>query len=254
MTVRSPSGEYDFIDFRERAPAAAFQDMYKNNTNASLYGGLASGIPGELRGLEYLHRNYGRLPWSALVEPSIILAREGFEINEDFVRYMNATKPSNAFLYENRSWATDFAPNGTLLGVGDVMTRKRYADTLETIAESGPGAFYCGSIASATISAVQRSGGIMKLSDMSNYSIKSREPLTIDYRGFKLTSTSAPSSGAVVLAVLKAIEGYDMANPQHLNLALHLLDETIKFGYGEVRVVFPLKFIGLLIRLPRGLS
>ena len=41
MIVRSSNGSYEFIDFRETAPAAAFQDMYNNNTALSLFGGLA---------------------------------------------------------------------------------------------------------------------------------------------------------------------------------------------------------------------
>lgn len=41
MLVRSSNGSYEFIDFRETAPAAAFQDMYKDNVNASIFGGLA---------------------------------------------------------------------------------------------------------------------------------------------------------------------------------------------------------------------
>lgn len=41
MLVRSSSGFYEFIDFRETAPAAAFEDMYKANTDASISGGLA---------------------------------------------------------------------------------------------------------------------------------------------------------------------------------------------------------------------
>ena len=41
MLVRGSNGSYEFIDFRETAPAAAFQDMYKGNINASLFGGLA---------------------------------------------------------------------------------------------------------------------------------------------------------------------------------------------------------------------
>ena len=41
MIVRGSNGSYEFIDFRETAPAAAFEEMYKNNTDASLYGGLA---------------------------------------------------------------------------------------------------------------------------------------------------------------------------------------------------------------------
>ena len=41
MLVRGADGEYEFIDFRETAPAAAFQDMYTNNVNSSIYTGLA---------------------------------------------------------------------------------------------------------------------------------------------------------------------------------------------------------------------
>lgn len=41
MLVRAPSGSYEFIDFRETAPAAAYQGMYRNNTAASIHGELA---------------------------------------------------------------------------------------------------------------------------------------------------------------------------------------------------------------------
>lgn len=41
MVIRTPEDEYEFIDFRETAPAAAFQDMYNENANLSLTGGLA---------------------------------------------------------------------------------------------------------------------------------------------------------------------------------------------------------------------
>ena len=41
MLVRSSNGTYEDIDFRETAPAAAYEDMYKNNTEASIFGGLA---------------------------------------------------------------------------------------------------------------------------------------------------------------------------------------------------------------------
>ncbi len=41
VLVRAPNGTYEAIDFRETAPAAAFEDMYKNNVEGSVYGGLA---------------------------------------------------------------------------------------------------------------------------------------------------------------------------------------------------------------------
>lgn len=44
MLVRAPNGTYEFIDFRETAPAAFFQDMYNNNTDLSIFGGLARSV------------------------------------------------------------------------------------------------------------------------------------------------------------------------------------------------------------------
>ena len=41
MLVRGSNGSYEFIDFRETAPAAAFEDMYKDDPDLSIYGGLA---------------------------------------------------------------------------------------------------------------------------------------------------------------------------------------------------------------------
>lgn len=33
--------------------------MYKDNILGSVRGGLSSGVPGDVRGLEYLHNKYG---------------------------------------------------------------------------------------------------------------------------------------------------------------------------------------------------
>src|SRR3954467_10169632 len=41
MLVRSPKGKYEFIDFREMAPAASYEEMYVNKTELSIFGGMA---------------------------------------------------------------------------------------------------------------------------------------------------------------------------------------------------------------------
>ncbi|KAI9787935.1 MAG: hypothetical protein M1816_007335 [Peltula sp. TS41687] len=234
MLVRSPKGAFEFIDFREKAPVAAFQDMFNKNVTLSILGGLASGVPGELRGLEYLHKHYGCLPWKRVVAPAVNLARNGFVIDEDFVNYATgATAVSGDFLSQNPTWAIDFAPNGTRVKLGDVMTRKRYANTLETIGEHGVDAFYTGEIAEATIRALQKANGSMTMEDLRNYSVAIREPLQVKYRNYTVTSCSAPSSGVVVLSTLNTISGYDMGKTANINLTTHRLDEAIRFGYGQ---------------------
>lgn len=76
---------------------------------------------------------YGQLPWSTVMAPAIQLARYGFKVTEDTVSYIKAGIAGLPnFLVEDPNWAIDFAPNGTLVKLGDTMTRKRYADTLGT--------------------------------------------------------------------------------------------------------------------------
>jgi gamma-glutamyltranspeptidase/glutathione hydrolase len=237
MLVRAPNGTYEFIDFRETAPAAAFEDMYKNNTQASITGGLASGVPGELRGLQHLHENYGKLPWSTVLQPAVKVSREGWTVNQDLVNYMeSATAGQNAstnFLLNDPEFAIDFAPRGHLLKVNETITRKRYADLLETIAHEGPDAFYEGPLAETLINAIQAKNGTMTLDDLKNYTVAIRKPSTIDYRGYKLTACSAPSGGEVALASLKIMEGYSgIGDPATINLTTHRLDESMRFAYG----------------------
>ncbi|EME39113.1 hypothetical protein DOTSEDRAFT_75017 [Dothistroma septosporum NZE10] len=235
MLVRSSNGSYEFIDFRETAPAAAFQDMYNNNTNASLYGGLASGVPGELKGLAHLHEHYGSLPWKDLVLPAVKVARDGFPVTQDLVKYMNsAVSGIDNFLVNDPNWAIDFAPNGTRLGLGDTITRKRYAATLEQIAERGIDAFYEGPIAQTFIKAIQSSNGTMTLADLKNYTVAIRPAQNITYRGYKVHGTGAPSSGTVGLSILKIMEGYtDIGQAATLNLSTHYVDEAMRFAYGQ---------------------
>ena len=212
-----------------------------------------SGVPGELRGLEYLHKHYGKLPWKELVMPAVKVARNGFEVTEDLVSHMNSTDPDNKFLYTEPTWAIDFAPNGTLVGVGDRMTRKRYADTLETIACHGVNAFYSGPIANATIQALKNAGGTMTLQDLKNYTVVIREPLKINYRGYTLHSVPVPGSGVVVLSALKTIEGYDKVTPANYNLTVHRLDEALRFGYGARADMGDPDFIAGILGFEQGL-
>lgn len=179
-----------------------------------------------------MSQKYGRLPWKKLFQPAIKLARDGFPVDKD----LYARFAGNTFLTTDPAWAADFAPNGTLVGLGDTIKRIRYAKTLESIANNGADAFYTGYIANATSAAVIAHNGTITVDDLSSYKVKIRPAIDISYRGFKITSCTSPSSGAVVLSAMKVIEGFsDIGEPSMVNLSTHRVDESWKFAYGQVR-------------------
>ncbi|KAI0432714.1 gamma-glutamyltransferase [Xylaria sp. FL1042] len=232
--IRDKTGEHTVIDYRESAPAAAFEDMYRGNVNGSIFSGLAAGVPGELRGLELAHDKFGVLSWYDVVRPASLVARDGFTVTEDTIRYMEAGVKvvGRNFLVEDPSWAQDFAPNGSLVKLGDIMHRKRYAETLQKVAENGADVFYTGEIAEATIAAIRENNGTMTLEDLANYEVITRKAVNITYRGYKIYSPGSPTSGAVSLSTLKTMEGYNIADTADANLTLHRFDEAMRFAYG----------------------
>ncbi|KAL7813807.1 gamma-glutamyltranspeptidase [Trichoderma gracile] len=231
--LRDANGEYEAIDFREAAPAAAFEDMYKHNVSASVRGGLAVGVPSEIKGLEYMHTKYGVLPWKTVMQGAIHVARNGFRVSSDLVRYMSNTVKADGetFLTKDPNWATDFAPDGDLVKEGSWMTRKRYADTLEKISERGSDIFYTGELAKIIVDYVQQTGGSMTLDDMANYKVLSRPVHNVTYRGLTLHGVGSPAGGAVSLQILKIMERYSQDDWADQDLSRHRLTEAMRFAY-----------------------
>lgn len=164
--------------------------------------------------------------------PAINVARNGFEVTNDTAKYI-AGVSNSGFLTDDPAWAIDFAPNGTLVQLGQTMTRRRYANTLETIANDGADAFYEGAIANYTIAAIQAANGTMTMDDLADYTIELREPVSIDYRGYKVTSCSAPSGGEVALSILNIVNGFNgFDDPAQVNLTTHRFDEAMRWSYG----------------------
>ena len=85
MLIRMADGSMHFLDYREKAPAAATPTMYldaQGNVieDASLLGYKAIGVPGSVAGLVYAQKNYGKLPLAQVMAPAIKLAREGYAL------------------------------------------------------------------------------------------------------------------------------------------------------------------------------
>src|SRR5947209_5137785 len=85
MLIRTADGKTHFLDYREKAPAAATANMYLDANgnvieNASLVGYKAIGVPGSVAGMVYAEKSFGKLGLAEVIAPAIRLARDGFPL------------------------------------------------------------------------------------------------------------------------------------------------------------------------------
>src|SRR5512142_1293020 len=82
MLIRTADGQTHFLDYREKAPGKATENMYLDASgnvipDLSLLGYKASGVPGSVAGMVYAQRKWGKLTLAQVMAPAIKLARDG---------------------------------------------------------------------------------------------------------------------------------------------------------------------------------
>src|SRR5713226_2285650 len=232
LLLRKANGEVRFIDFREKAPAAATQNMYldaQGNVieNASLIGYKAIGVPGSVAGLVYAEKTYGKLSLDKVIAPAIRLARDGFplawEDAEDLRDEDLAKFPTSKRIFQR---------DGKYYLPGEILKQPELARTLERIAKS-PDDFYHGAMARELAAAVAKGGGLITADDLAHYEVKEREPIRGTYRGYDIISVPPPSSGGIALVeVLNILEGFDLAKLGNRSAqTIHLTVEAFRRAF-----------------------
>lgn len=241
MVIHSTERNEDIaIDYRETAPAATTAQIFlgpdgKPDPAKSRDSGLGIGVPGTVAGLALALEKYGsgKFTLAQLLEPAIVLARDGFIVTDDIADTLPGWYPR---LARWPSSAKIFAkPDGTPFGEGDRLVQSDLADTLARVATQGPRGFYEGPVAEELAKAVSDAGGIMTAADLKAYQAVIRSPVRGTYRGYDIVSMPLPSSGGVVLVEsLNILEGFQLADlKQGSPTSLHLLIEAMKRAYAD---------------------
>ncbi len=212
MLVRMSDGQVHFLDYREKAPAAATADMFLDAQGnviegASEYGYRAIGVPGAVAGMVYAEQKYGKLTLRQVMAPAIRLAREGYALTWGEARDFQDDKYLSMFPESRRIFQRD----GNYYQPGEIFRQPDLARTLERIAAK-PDDFYHGALAGELAAAMRKGGGLITADDLAHYEVKEREPVRGTYRGYEIISAPPPSSGGTVLIEsLNILEGYDLA-------------------------------------------
>lgn len=234
LVYRNADGTVGSLDFREKAPAAATEDMYLDAAgevipDKSTLGGLAVGVPGSIDGILRIHEKLGSLPFFDLVQPAIDLAEKGFVVTEKQAESLASKREEFIFINGiNSRFSKTYQ-------VGDTIKNPEMAASLRRIQLKGRAGFYEGKTAQLIIDRLAETEGIISLEDLKNYEAVWRDPHQFNYKDLEMISMAPPSSGGLCLNQLFGmIEPYNIGQYDHNSIeAMQLMIEAERRTYAD---------------------
>lgn len=194
--------EYKFYNYRETA-------LTNSNSKESTVG-----VPGLVKGIEEIQDKHGELNISDLLQYSIDLSKNGFEMNQNLYNRLKDYSELERF-------PEFYNSNGEPKQVGTSIVQLELAETLTEIQKEGSDAFYNGSIADKLIKE-----GYMTKQDLENYKVEEQIPIKGTFNGYDIVTAPPPFSGITLIQILNMIEYKDI--PTYEKNPSEYIDEMYK--------------------------
>jgi gamma-glutamyltranspeptidase / glutathione hydrolase len=189
-------------------------------------------VPGAVDGWSKGHQRFGRLAWKDLFTSAIFYAEHGYSVPELVHGYW---EDSQDRLKVTPEAARVFLPHGKVPEIGEQFSNPDLARSLRLIADQGRDVFYRGDIAQAIIKTSSALGGTMQADDLADFSSEWIDPISIDYRGWKIYELPPNGQGMAALEMLNIMATFqpDPAGPQGAP-ELHKKIEAMKLAYTDL--------------------
>lgn len=204
------------IDANSTAPAAFTADIFKPDASGKVpgrkndHGWLATGVPGVIAGLKLALDEFGTMPFSEVLQPSIKLTRDGVPVTKALAGVLARAA---AFKHDPGS-AKLYLPGGSAPRAGERWKNPELAEVLTTLAEANSiEPFYRGDIAQRIAEGFAKNGGFVTAKDMAAYRARVVEPLKLDWDENTIHTAPLTCGGFTllqILAILKAMKWNEM--------------------------------------------
>jgi gamma-glutamyltranspeptidase / glutathione hydrolase len=229
----SKTGKLTGINASGWAPQGLSIDYLKKQGLSSIPAGSIHSVtvPGCVDGWEKLHKRFGRLPWRDLFKPAIYYAENGFPVSEliqwDWENSSSKLEGAARDLY---------MPEGHAPKVGQVFRNPQLAHALHLIADLGAQAFYSGPLGEAILETSRKLGGTMTAEDLREFQSEWVQPVSTDYRDWKVYQLPPNGQGAGTIEMLNIMENFPLSNyAQDSADALHIEIEAQKLAYMDLK-------------------
>jgi len=197
-------------------------------------------VPGAVATYAKMLEMFGTMSLAQVLAPAIRLAAEGFYV--DWYVFANSAAALQRLQPFPHIMSVFYKPNGTSfktanhddIGNADRLVQADLARTMERIAKEGPEVFYSGEIGHEIARHVSKNGGIITQRDMADYQVRVREPLVVDYRGYRIEMISENSGGPTVAQMFNILEGFDLVDLGHNTAqSLHVIAEAMRLSFAD---------------------
>lgn len=235
----------DSLIAREKAPMAADKDMFSHSKlnsadykHPSITGGLAVGVPGELRGYWEAWKKYGRLAWPKIVEPAIQFSCNGYNMSKhqhDMLSFRKSSIKDDP----NLSEAFIDPETNSYKHVGSLVRFNKLCSTLRLIASEGGDVLNNGPLTKIFVEDIKEHGGIITERDLNTYRPEWAEPVSVTLHGGETVySIPPPGSGAILTYILSILDGYNITASKtdswaKDSLTIHRMVEAFKFAFAR---------------------
>ena len=225
LVAINASGRAGSLMTRETAQARGFRA-------GSQQGAMSVTVPGALAGWDKLVRTYGARTLAQVLQPAIGYARDGFPVSPIIAAQW---ADETAFLQRDSAAAATFLPGAHAPKAGEWFRNPDYARTLKTIADSGIGTFYGGSIGKRIVSRIKALDGFVTLEDLRMNAPTWVTPISVPFKGYRVWELPPNNQGIAALEMLRILEPYDLKAMGHNSPAyLHHLIEAKKLAYADL--------------------
>jgi len=219
---------YVMLDAREMSPTLAGNgETYQ--TQSSIDGPQAAGVPGLIAGIDHLITKYGKLDRKTNSQAAIHIAKDGFKVSKHYQRVAQWREK----VLSNNAAKNIFLHQSKVPTIGSLIQQPELANTLERFAKFGADDFYRGETAKRLVADMKKDGGLIRLDDLKAYQLIEREPVRFQYQGFEWISAALPSSGGITLAETLGILKDDKLDKLSEVERTHLLIEAMKLAYRD---------------------
>ncbi|XP_062536400.1 scoloptoxin SSD14-like isoform X2 [Armigeres subalbatus] len=236
------------LDAREITALAATENMHLHDPSTTNEGPLSIATPGELKGYWEAHKRFGKLPWREIMEPTLNICRNGFQMSKHMFDSLHAN-PKIMEDDELRKMYVDEL-TGDFRKPGNVIKPGQLCKTLEYISENGGNSLYEGELLEQFAEDLKDMGSIITKEDLEKYEVRWNESIAIDINGDTMYVVPPPASGILLSFIMNILKNFHF-QPEHLSninstiLTYHRIIEAFKHAYGRRTQIGDPKFLDI---------